>query len=33
MVPSRPKAVSRTTVGKSEAVELPEEMKKPVDET
>ena len=32
-VPSRPKGVSRTTVGKSETVELPKDMEKPVDET
>ena len=32
-VPGCPKGVSRTTVGKSETVELPEEMEKLVDET
>ena len=32
-VPSHPKGVSRTTVGKSEIVEFPEDMWKLVDET
>ena len=32
-IPSHPKRVSRTTVGKNVTVELPEEMEKLVDET